>query len=69
MGGGAGLTAGLLTVFCRHTSASVLIQENAAAAVRADLEAFFEAIAPRSPADTCMTTRDRTTCQPTSAPR
>jgi secondary thiamine-phosphate synthase enzyme len=40
---------GLLTVFCRHTSASVLIQENAAAAVRTDLEAFFEAIAPEDP--------------------
>jgi secondary thiamine-phosphate synthase enzyme len=40
------MTAGLLTVFCRHTSASLLIQENAAAAVRQDLEAFFEQIAP-----------------------
>jgi secondary thiamine-phosphate synthase enzyme len=39
-------TAGLLTLFCRHTSASLLIQENAAPAVRDDLEAFFEAIAP-----------------------
>lgn len=33
--------AGLLTVFCRHTSASLLIQENADPDVRADLEAFF----------------------------
>ncbi|MDR3511776.1 MAG: secondary thiamine-phosphate synthase enzyme YjbQ [Caulobacteraceae bacterium] len=40
---------GLLTVFCRHTSASLLIQENAASAVRADLEAFFERIAPEQP--------------------
>jgi len=37
---------GLLTLFCRHTSASLLIQENAAPAVRDDLEAFFEALAP-----------------------
>ncbi|HEU4627384.1 MAG TPA: secondary thiamine-phosphate synthase enzyme YjbQ [Steroidobacteraceae bacterium] len=37
---------GLLTVFCRHTSASLLIQENAAPEVRADLEAFFEQLAP-----------------------
>jgi secondary thiamine-phosphate synthase enzyme len=37
---------GLLTIFCRHTSASLLIQENAAAAARRDLEAFFERIAP-----------------------
>jgi secondary thiamine-phosphate synthase enzyme len=44
------MTTGLLTVFCRHTSASLLIQENAAAEVRADLEAYFEAIAPEDPA-------------------
>jgi len=44
-----GLITGLLTVFCRHTSASLLIQENAAAEVRDDLEAFFEAIAPEDP--------------------
>jgi secondary thiamine-phosphate synthase enzyme len=44
------MTCGLLTVFCRHTSASLLIQENAAAAVRQDLEAFFEQIAPEDPA-------------------
>lgn len=37
---------GLLTLFCRHTSASLLIQENAAPAVRDDLESFFERIAP-----------------------
>jgi secondary thiamine-phosphate synthase enzyme len=40
------LETGLLTLFCRHTSASLLIQENAAPAVRDDLEAFFETIAP-----------------------
>jgi secondary thiamine-phosphate synthase enzyme len=40
---------GLLTVFCRHTSASLLIQENAAPEVRADLEAFFERLAPEDP--------------------
>jgi secondary thiamine-phosphate synthase enzyme len=44
-----GLHEGLLTVFCRHTSASVIIQENAAREVRTDLEAFFEAIAPDDP--------------------
>jgi secondary thiamine-phosphate synthase enzyme len=41
-----GMSQGLLTAFCRHTSASLLIQENAAPAVRRDLEAFFEQIAP-----------------------
>ena len=37
---------GLLTVFRRHTSASLLIQENADPDVRTDLEAYFERIAP-----------------------
>ena len=40
---------GLLTLFCRHSSASLLIQENAAPAARRDLEAFFERIAPEGP--------------------
>ncbi len=43
------VTTGLLTVFCKHTSASLLIQENAAREVRTDLEAFFEQIAPEDP--------------------
>lgn len=37
---------GLLTLFCRHTSASLLIQENAAPTARRDLEAYFARIAP-----------------------
>jgi secondary thiamine-phosphate synthase enzyme len=41
---------GLLTIFCRHTSASLLIQENAASEVRADLETFFARIAPEDSA-------------------
>jgi secondary thiamine-phosphate synthase enzyme len=44
-----GMTTGLLTLFCRHTSASLLIQENAAPAVRTDLEAWFSEIAPEAP--------------------
>ena len=40
------LQTGLLTIFCQHTSASLLIQENAAKAVRDDLEAYFARIAP-----------------------
>jgi secondary thiamine-phosphate synthase enzyme len=36
---------GLLTVFCRHTSASLLIQENADPNVLRDLESFFSKIA------------------------
>jgi len=46
---GQGIAAGLLTLFCRHTSASLLIQENAAHEVRTDLEAFFERLAPEDP--------------------
>lgn len=42
----SGMDNGLATLFCRHTSASLLIQENAAPAVRRDLEAYFERIAP-----------------------
>ncbi len=43
------MAQGLLTLFCRHTSASLLIQENAAPEVREDLEAYFEALAPEDP--------------------
>jgi secondary thiamine-phosphate synthase enzyme len=42
----SGIRQGLLTLFCRHTSASMVIQENAAPAARRDLEAFFARIAP-----------------------
>ena len=37
---------GLLTLHLRHTSASLLIQENADPDVRRDLEAFFRRLAP-----------------------
>ena len=46
---GQGMRTGLLTLYCRHTSASLLIQENAAPEVRRDLEAYFEHIAPEDP--------------------
>ena len=42
----SGISAGLLTLFCRHTSASLVIQENAAPAARRDLEHYFERLAP-----------------------
>ena len=42
----SGIEQGLLTLFCRHTSASLMIQENAAPAARRDLERYFERIAP-----------------------
>jgi secondary thiamine-phosphate synthase enzyme len=43
------IRTGLVTLFCRHTSASLLIQENADPKVRADLETFFARIAPEEP--------------------
>ncbi len=45
-----GMTTGLLSLFCRHTSASLVIQENADPDVQRDLEAWVAAIAPESPA-------------------
>lgn len=42
----AEVTVGSCTVFCRHTSAGLLIQENADPSVRRDLLAWFERIAP-----------------------
>lgn len=44
--GQAGISEGLLTLLCRHTSASLLIQENAAPEVRQDLAAWLDRLAP-----------------------
>ena len=44
------MRAGLLTLFIQHTSASLLVQENAAPAARRDLERYFVRIAPESTA-------------------
>jgi secondary thiamine-phosphate synthase enzyme len=44
--GERGLRDGLLTIFVRHTSASLLVQENADPDVRADLERFFARLVP-----------------------
>lgn len=44
--GASGIGEGLLTVFVRHTSASLLIQENADPDVQADLERFFARLVP-----------------------
>jgi secondary thiamine-phosphate synthase enzyme len=40
------IATGLLTIFCRHTSASLLIQENADPDVCSDLLSFFRKLAP-----------------------
>jgi secondary thiamine-phosphate synthase enzyme len=42
------VTTGLLTLFLRHTSASILFQENADPDVLADLEDFFANVAPEN---------------------
>ena len=44
--GESAIRDGLLTLFCRHSSASLLIQENAAPAARRDLETYFARLAP-----------------------
>ena len=45
---GQGMATGLLTLFCRHTSAPLVIQENADPDVRRDLEDWVASIAPES---------------------
>lgn len=52
----AGLSTGLLTLFIRHTSASLLIQENADRDVRGDLDRFFARLVPDG--DTLFRHRD-----------
>ncbi len=44
------IETGLLTVFCRHTSASLLIQENADPTVQVDIKNYFDRLAPESSA-------------------
>ena len=45
---GTGMEKGLVTVFVRHTSCSLVIQENADPDVRRDLDAFFRRLVPPS---------------------
>jgi secondary thiamine-phosphate synthase enzyme len=42
----SGVREGLCTVFIRHTSASLVVQENADPSVRRDLEAFLSRLVP-----------------------
>ena len=41
-----GIETGLLTLWCRHTSASLTVQENASPAVREDIARFFAVLVP-----------------------
>jgi secondary thiamine-phosphate synthase enzyme len=43
---GSGVRSGLLTLFVRHTSASLVVQENADPDVRGDLERYFARLVP-----------------------
>ena len=47
--GEQGISDGLLTVWCRHTSASLIVQENADWDVQADLLSFFRRLVPEGP--------------------
>ncbi len=47
--GRQGIADGLLTLYCRHTSASLVIQENADPDVQRDLADFFARLAPDDP--------------------
>ena len=42
----AGVSEGSVTIFVRHTSASLVIMENADPSARTDLEEFFERLVP-----------------------
>ncbi|MES2440454.1 MAG: secondary thiamine-phosphate synthase enzyme YjbQ [Verrucomicrobiota bacterium] len=44
----SGVSTGTVTVFVRHTSASLVIMENADPSARRDLELFFEKLVPES---------------------
>lgn len=43
-----GIVTGLLTLWCRHTSASLTVQENADPAVRRDILSYFERLVPEN---------------------
>jgi secondary thiamine-phosphate synthase enzyme len=47
--GSTGIGRGVLTLLCQHTSAGLLITENASAAVHRDLVRWFDAAAPEGP--------------------
>jgi len=47
---GSGVSEGLVTIFIRHTSASLLIQENADPSVQRDLENWLNRLVPEADA-------------------
>ena len=67
--GTSGIRDGLLTLFVRHTSASLLIQENADPEVQADLERFFARLVPDGDPLFEHDAEGPTTCRPMCVPR
>ncbi len=59
------LAVGLAHVFCRHTSASLALGENASPAVRHDLRVFFDEAVPEDAPYWTHTLEGPTTCPPT----
>ena len=59
----SGLHDGLLTLFLRHTSASLLVQENADPDVRGDLERFLRGWFATATRCSSTAARVRTTCR------
>ena len=51
----SGLQEGTVTVFCQHTSCSLVIMENADPSARRDLEMFFEKLVPEGDPDFIQT--------------
>ncbi len=49
--GASGLREGIVTVFCRHTSCSLVIMENADPSARHDLERFLDRLVPENDPD------------------
>jgi secondary thiamine-phosphate synthase enzyme len=46
--GASGLRTGVVTVFCRHTSCSLVLMENADPSARRDLEAWLDRLVPEN---------------------
>lgn len=64
----SGIQTGLLTVFVKHTSAGLTIQENADPDVLADLKTFLTAPSRRIIPFILIRTKAKTTCPPISVP-
>jgi secondary thiamine-phosphate synthase enzyme len=59
----SGVTTGTATVFIQHTSASLIIYENADRSARADLHEFFERLVPEDQDYFVHTAEGPTTCR------